>query len=181
MTATDSGDRRASLKAGLLERLHDPLQLRICVIAVVLLVGYGAVYQPLSDKIDETNRKLDRDKKLLDLAGSIEQLQEQYRCFEGRLPQQVDAKEWVQYVLEGIRRLPLKMSKFDCRPPQQLGPYQVVVLQIELEGSFFDLDKFLRWLESNQRLLRADDVTMAPARGNKGNMVMRITVLGMTG
>ena len=116
MTPTDSGDRRASLKAGLLERLHDPLQLRICVIAVVLLVGYGAVYQPLSDKIDETKRKLDRDKKLLDLAGSIEQLQEQYRSFEGRLPQQVDTKEWVQYVLEGIRRLPLKMSEIRLSP-----------------------------------------------------------------
>ena len=122
MTPTESGDRRASLKASLLERLHDPLQLRICVMAVVLLAGYGAVYQPLSDKIDETTRKINRDKNLLDLAGSIEQLQGQYRSFEDRLPQQVDTKEWVQYVLEGIRRLPLKMLKLDCRPPRKSAP-----------------------------------------------------------
>jgi Tfp pilus assembly protein PilO len=181
MTTTDSGDRRVSLKAGLLERLHDPLQLRICAIAVVLLTGYGAVYQPLSNKIDETTKKLRRDKGLLDLAGSVEQLQGQYHSFGQRLPQQVDAKEWVQFVLEGIRRLPLKMLKFDCRPPRKLGPYKIVVLQIQLEGSFFDLDKFLRWLESNERLLRADDVRMAPTRGGNGNMGMQVTVLGMAG
>jgi hypothetical protein len=181
MTPTESGDRRASLKAGLLERLHDPLQLRVCVIAVVLLVGYGAVYQPLSDKIDVTTRKLKQDNDLLNLAGNIERLQEQHRFFEERLPQKVDTKEWVQYVLEGIRRLPIKMLRFDCRAPQRFGPYRVVVLQIELEGTFFDLDKFLRWLESNQRLLRADDVTMAPINGNNGSRVMRVTILGMTG
>ena len=149
--------------------------------AVVLLTGYFAVYRPLSDQIDETTRKVDRDRKLLDLAGSIEQLQKQYHSLEDRLPQQVDAKEWVQYVLEGIRRLPLKMQRLDCRSPQQLGPYQVIVLHVQLEGTFFDLDTFLRWLESNQRLLRADEVRLAPAGGIKGNMTLGVTVLGMAG
>lgn len=180
-TPTENGDRRASWKAGLLERLHDPLQLRICVIVVVLAVGYVAIYQPMSDKIDQTERKLKQDKVLLDLAGNIERLQDQYHTFDERLPQHADTKEWVQYVLEGIRALPLKMSKFDCRPPQRIGPYKIIVLQVELEGSFFNLDKFLRWVEANQRLLRADDVGMARAQGNNGNMVMRVTILGMTG
>ena len=71
--------------------------------AVVLLTGYLAVYRPLSDQIDETTRKVDRDRKMLDLAGGIEQLQKQYHSLEDRLPQQVDTKEWVQYMLEGIR------------------------------------------------------------------------------
>jgi Tfp pilus assembly protein PilO len=178
MTPTETGDRRANWKTNLLERLHDPLQLRICVIAVVLAVGYSAVYQPMSNKIDETTRKLSRDKKLLDLADVLEQLQRQHHVFEDRVPQ-TDAKEWVQYVLEGIRRFPLKMAKFDSRPSRQFGPYRVIVLQIDLEGSFFDLDRFLRWLESDRRLLRADEVTIAPTR-NREILVMHVSILGMT-
>jgi hypothetical protein len=178
MTPPETGDRRANWKNTVLTLLHDPLQLRICVIVVVLGVGYGAVYQPLSNKIDETTRKLDRDRKLLELAENLEQLQKQYHYFEDRVPQS-DAKEWVQYVLEGIRRFPLKMAKLDFRPSKRMGPYRIIVLQIDLEGSFFELDRFLRWLESNHRVLRADELMMAPGRSQDG-MIMRVTVLGMT-
>jgi hypothetical protein len=180
MSSTDTDERRAGLKAALLERLHNPVQLRICVISAVLLVGYGAIYMPLSAQIAEKSRILQRDKKLLDLAGRMERLQKQYRVFEGRLPQQTDSKEWVHYVLEGIRRFPLRLSKLDCCAPKQIGPYKVVVLRIELEGSFFDMDKFLRWLESNHRLFRGDDVYIGPTRENKNILGLQLTVLGLT-
>jgi Tfp pilus assembly protein PilO len=180
MSAPDTGERRTDFKASLLERLHDPLQLRICVIVVVVLVGYGAVYQPLTSRIAETTKKLKRAEQLVALARSIEHLQTQYQVFQDRLPKQTDSKEWVQYVLEGIRRFPLRLSRFDCREPKQLGPYGVIVLQIELEGSFLHMDQFLRWLESNQRLFRADDVRVSRARKNSDVLLMQLTVLGMT-
>ena len=162
MTPTETNERRTDLKAKLLERLHDPLQLRLCVLAVVLAVGYGAVYSPLSDQIALTTRKIARDQHLLDLAVTMEHLQKHYHAFADRVPPQSDSKEWGQYVLEGIRQYPLRLSKLDCREPQQLGPYKAVVLQIELEGSFLDLNKFLLWLESNHRLLRADQIKIMP-------------------
>jgi Tfp pilus assembly protein PilO len=181
MNTTETGDRRASLKANLFQRLHDPVQLRICVMSAVLVAGYGAVYMPLSQRIAATSKKLERDKNLLELAGRLERLQKQHRTFEDRVPQQTDTKEWVHYVLEGIRAFPLKLSKLDCREPKQVGPYRAIVLQIELEGSFFELDRFLRWLESNHRLLRADDVKLAPGKGGVDTLSMRLTVLGLTG
>ena len=107
---------------------------------------------------------------MAELADSLEQLQAQCSSFAKRLPQQADSKEWMQYMHEGIRGFPLKLSKLDCLTPKQIGPYQAVVLTIELEGSFFDLDQFLRWLESNPRLLRVDDISIALAKGNeRGN------------
>jgi Tfp pilus assembly protein PilO len=176
-------ERRASLKAKLLERLHDPLQLRIVVIGAVLLAGYGGVYLPLAARVDETTRRIARERTMAELAAGIEQLQAQCRDFAKRLPQHADGKEWMQYMHEGIRRFPLKLSKLDCLASQQIGPYKAIVLQIELVGSFFDLDQFLRWLESNPRLFRADDITIAPGKGkdNKDGMMMKLTVLGMAG
>jgi Tfp pilus assembly protein PilO len=183
MIPLETEERRASLKAKLLERLHDPLQLRIVVMGVVLLAGYGGVYMPLAARIGEKTQRITGERKLAELAEGVEQLQAQCRGFAKRLPQNTDGKEWMQYVHEGIRRFPLKLSKLDCPASKQIGPYKAIILQIELEGSFFDVDRFLCWLESNPRLFRADDITIAPGKGkdNKDSMMMKLTVLGMAG
>jgi Tfp pilus assembly protein PilO len=184
MSPTESGERRGSLKSNLLARLQDPVQLRIAVILVVFLVGYALIYTPLQEQIDATNRKLSRDRGLLEVAKDLEELQKQYRTFAERVPQQTDSKEWVQCLLQGIGQFPLKMSKLDCRDAKPIGPYKAVVLQIELEGSFGELNKFLEWLETNKLLLRADEIRFAPPRGgdaNADNLTMFLTVLGMTG
>ena len=191
MIPTETGERRAGLKAQLLERLHDPLQLRILVIGLVLAAGYGGVYMPLGAQIAETQANLAREKKMADLAANLEQLQAQQRSFDKRLPHQADTKEWTQYVYEGIRSFPLKMSRLNCLGLKRIGPYRVVALQIELEGSYFDLDQFLRWLESNPRLFRTDEISIglvnAKQQGkqkddeNLDDMRMKLTVLGMAG
>jgi type II secretory pathway component PulM len=181
MIPSGNEERRSDLKSNLLERLHDPLQLRICVLVVVLATGYFGVYVPLSGKIIDTTKKLERDRKMLELAGSIEQLQKQFHHFEDRVPQQADSKEWVQYVLEGIRQLPVNLISLDCKTPKEIGPYRAIMLQVQLEGTFFELDQVLRWLEANRRLLRADEVTLSPGRGVRGTITMHLTLLGMTG
>ncbi|MGD0897141.1 MAG: type 4a pilus biogenesis protein PilO [Thermoguttaceae bacterium] len=183
MIPTDTGERRTDLKAQLLARLHDPLQLRICVIGVALLAGYVGIYMPLAARIAETTGKLARERKLGELADGLERLQVQCGSFAKRLPPQADSKEWMQYVYEGIRRLPLRLFKLDALAPRQVGPFQAIALQIEVEGTYFDLDQFLRWLESNPRLFRTDDIDLALAKGkdNKDTLVMKLTVLGMAG
>jgi Tfp pilus assembly protein PilO len=182
MSATDTSERRGGgSKAQLLELLHDPLKLRLCLIAVILTGGFLAIFNPLSDQIAQTSKDLKRDTRLLDLARSVEQLRKQYRTFEDRIPQQSDTKEWVQYVLDGIRSFPLKMVKLDCRDPKPIGPYKAIVLQVELEGSFFDVDKFLRWVETNKRLLRVDELKISPGRGGGDVVIARLTLLGLTG
>ena len=50
MSAPETEERRVDWKNDLLQRLHDPIQLRIGVLAIVLAVGYGGVYLPLSAK-----------------------------------------------------------------------------------------------------------------------------------
>jgi hypothetical protein len=179
MKPTASLDRKPDWKSKLLERLHDPLQLRVCVAGAALLVGYFAVCTPLGGDIVETTRQLAAERKMVDLASMVEELRAQYARFRDRLPAGADANEWVEHVLNGMRTFPLRLVSMDCGAPRDMGPYKAVVLQIEVEGGFFALDGFLRWLESNSRLLRADAIRIAPSRSNANVLVMQITVLGV--
>jgi Tfp pilus assembly protein PilO len=175
-------ERRSSLQSKLLEQLRDPTRLRIALTATVLLVGYGAIYAPLRDRIAATKRNLDEARKQLNLARDVEQLRAHFHDVETRLPRQTDSKEWVQYVLNGIRKLPVTVKSLKCDAPRELGPYKAVVLQIQLSGSFADLDQFLYWLELNKRFFRTDEVSITTGNDkDKSILVMKLTVLGMMG
>lgn len=195
MTPGTPGDRRGGLKNQLNDLLHDPLGLRVVVIGAILLAGYGAVYTPLSARNDVRNRTIKREQKLADLAEKLEHLQAQCKRLDKWLPKQSDNKEWMQYMLDGIRKFPVKLSKLDCLAPRPVGPYQAVVMRIEMEGSYYELDEFLRWLEQNPRLLRIDEISIGLAKRDQPGgrnqkeekkvdrdaMVMGITVLGLGG
>jgi Tfp pilus assembly protein PilO len=181
MSAQENVERRGGrLKERLLAKLHEPLPLKICVMAAVLAAGYFAVYEPMKKQIDAAAAALEKDKKLIELATKHEQLSKEYQLFEKRIPAHTDTKEWMQYILDGIRRLPLKLGKFDCGEMKKADPFQVVSFQIELEGSFFDLRKFLLWVEEDQRLLRVDEIAIMPAR-EPPSLIMRVTLLGLGG
>jgi Tfp pilus assembly protein PilO len=179
---TETSERRAGWKSNLLARLHDPIQLRIGVVILVFALGYAAIYMPLMEQISATARRLEREQKVLGFAENLEQLQKQYRVFADRVPQQTDTKEWVQYVLEGTRQFPVKVLNLDCRDPRAMGPYRVITLQIDLEGPFMELNRFLAWLEANRRLLRVDDITISPPRNgaSSNGMAMHVMVSGLT-
>lgn len=165
----------------LLERLHDPFRLRVLVTGLMLVVGYAGIYMPLSSRIDDTTRKLSQERRRQELADQIDTLRAQVSKFQARLPDNTDTNEWVEYVLEGIRKFPLKLNTLDSDSPRRVGPYEAMVLRIDLEGEFHDLDAFLHWLETNQRLFRVDSAKIAPARQASGELTMQLTLLGVKG
>ncbi|MFZ1935957.1 MAG: type 4a pilus biogenesis protein PilO [Thermoguttaceae bacterium] len=181
MTPTPGQERRADTKSQLLEQLHDPTRLRFIVAAAVLGIGYIVVYLPLDRSTTAATRKLADSETRLALADDVEHLRNQYRLVEKRLPARVDADEWVQYVLGAIRRSPLRLNAFSPSVVKPLGPYQMVYLSIKLSGPLADLDGFLSWLESNERLFRVETLSLSPksAEGNEFNM--DIAVLGVMG
>ncbi len=199
MIPTETGERRAGWKTQLLDRLHDPLQLRIVLLGVMLVAAYFAVYVPLTAQIADQSAQVRRERRMAELATTIEQFETQFRKFEKRVPKQADTKEWMQYVLDGIHRYPLKLTKLDCPGSKRMGPYEAVVLKVEVEGSLYDLDRFLHWIETNARLLRVDDIAIAVAKSTapmrrkssketaqdaeneKDELVMKLTVIGLAG
>ncbi len=165
----------------LLQRLRSPTRLRVAVTAVMLLVGYAGIYLPLSGRIEDTTRKLNGEHRRRNLAHEIDCLRAQVGKFRARLPADTDTNQWVQYVLDGIRRFPLKLNNMDSRDPQRVGPYEGVVLYIEVEGGFDELDSFLHWLETNDRLFRVDSAKIAPARNEDNKLTMQLDLVGLKG
>jgi Tfp pilus assembly protein PilO len=183
MSALEGQDRRGDKKNGLLEHLHNPTELRLFLLAVVMGVGYAAVYMPLDKTIAATTKKLQDAQKRLVLADEVEVLRKQYRSVQSRIPESGDTNEWMQYVLGGLRQSPIKLESFTPGQPQPLGSYQIISIKIKVTGSFADLDQFIYWLESNPRLFRVDNVKMSPggSGSDAGEIGMDIVVVGVVG
>ena len=164
----------------MLERLYDPAQLRIAVTALMLATGYLAIYWPFS-----ANRRpqppVESGEAAYRAGPRCPALQLEVDSFRDRLPQKTDTNEWVQYVLGGVRELPLKLISLDPESTPNVGPYQAVVLKIELEGGFHDLSAFLNWMASNQRLFRVNSLKLAPARDEVSVLNMQLTIMGVMG
>ena len=175
-----TGDTKAQLHE-LAEQLHDPMRLRVLVTAVMLLVGYVAIFMPFSSRIEEKTRRLSDERKRQALANEVDGLRAQVEKFQARLPEDTDTNQWVHYVLDGIRRFPLKLNGMDSQSPQRVGPYEAVVLRIDVEGEFKELDSFLHWLETNQRLFRVDSAKIAPVRNANDRLTMQLSLLGLKG
>jgi Tfp pilus assembly protein PilO len=171
------------MRNSLLERLHNPTELRICLMLVILGIGYSAVYLPFQVTIAATTRKLQDTEKRLALADEVEALQRQYRAIEPRITANADVSEWLQYVLSGLRQSPIKLDTFSPESPKALGIYQTLTIKIKAVGSFADLDKFIYWLEANPRLFRVSSVRMSPGGkgADAGDLSADIVIVGVLG
>lgn len=173
--------KRKGSVAALVERLHNPGFLRAVVTGVVLAVAYIAVFSPLAANIDEDMRKLATQKKLLETVQEIEGLRKEYASFKDRVPDKADTDEWVQYMLTGIRKYPLKLILLNPAATKDVGPYKGIVMRIELNGQLQDMNEFLKWLETNPRLVRVDIMDIETSVQTKGALVMHLTIVGVTG
>lgn len=171
--------RLAPILNSLNRRLRNPLQLRLILGGSLLAVWYGLVFVPLRSRIDKTARDRAQSEAHLSLARDIEALRTETKAFKGRIPTHADTNEWVEYLLGGVREFPVKMLKLEPKGMRKHGPFEVVALQIELQGSYRDLDAMLAWIEVNPRLLRIDSLVFEPSRGKAETLDLKLTVLGM--
>jgi len=163
----------------LLRRLRDPLKLRVVLTSCMLAIGYVGIYEPMNGLIDRASRDLKKEETRRDLADEIANLRPQLDAFKERLPESKEVNDWVQYVLDGIRQFPLRVGTLAPKSTQRLGPYEAVVLYIELDGGYRDLAALLAWLEANRRITRVDAVKITPGRTEEDKYNMQLTVLGM--
>jgi hypothetical protein len=173
-----SEERKAEFQKAL-QGLCDPLRLRILFTGIALAVAYFAIYTPLSGKIDVVSRRLSEERKREKLAEDVEFLRAQVTGFEQRLQPGSDPNQWVQYALEGIRNLPVQLVNFDSDGEKTVGPYKAVVFRLQVMGRNRGLDALIYWLETNPRMFRIDSVKIEPARGQDGQRLMELTLLGL--
>jgi Tfp pilus assembly protein PilO len=177
----DNPEGKPGLKAKLVAKLHEPVPLRLALGIALMASWYSLGYTQMSARIEETTVKLAGDRKRLALATEVEALRAEEAVFEDRLPPRDDPNEFLQYVLAGIRSFPLKLGSLNPEKPKDAPPFEVASVRVELEGKFEDLDAFLRWVETDKRLLRVDGVSMGPDQREAGIVRVQLSVLGLMG
>jgi hypothetical protein len=163
------------------EQLRDPFRFRMFVALIVLAIGYFAIYTPLADRIAGRKRVLKQEEDRDALFQEVGMLRAQRDLVENRLVKDTDANEWIQYVLNGVRRLPLTLINLDSNSERRVGIYRAVAMRLEVSGEMRDLDSLLHWLETNERLFRIETVNVAAHRTEDTRRVMQLTILGLKG
>ncbi len=174
-----NAERWAPILDNIDRRLRDPLQLRIVLAGGLLAGWYLLVFGPLSDRIEESKRNRVQIEAHVALARDIESLRTAADAFKDRVPSRTDTNEWVAYLLSGVRRSPVKLLRLEPQGIRKHGPFDLVLLQLELEGQYRDLDDVLAWIEGNPRLLRIDSMNFLPAGGKSEGLELKLTVVGI--
>jgi Tfp pilus assembly protein PilO len=185
-------DHLATLKTALDDLCHNTLRLRIAIAVVLAVLWYFAVYSPLTGRIEAARTLLDTERRRLALAEDIEELRAETKRFHDRLPPRPDPNEAIQHLLQGVKALPVRLVSLDPATSKDIGPYKTVSVTLKAEGQYTDLDRMLRWIESNPRILRIESISIAPAdgRGESGKVAgpagppqykMDLEILGVIG
>jgi Tfp pilus assembly protein PilO len=161
-------------------RLKDPLQLRFILAVGVAAPWYFLVYSWLSGGTEEVEKARVKSEAHLALAREIVSLRAEVAKFRPRLPAHTDPNEWVEYLLSGVRLYPIKMVKLQPQPAKKQGPFNVVAVNVDLQGRFTDLEALLVWIESNSRIFRVESIWIAPTQDGSA-MSLKMTILGVMG
>jgi Tfp pilus assembly protein PilO len=166
----------ARYKAQITKLVGDPVRMRLAIVFTVTALGVGAIYYPLSGRIDQERAAVESEQKRLAAIEEVEALRRDTKEFRARIDKQSDTNEWVQYLLAGSRQAGARLRGMETREPRKVGPYMAVALIMELQGNYAQLRGFVEWLEQSDRLLRIETVRIDKI---PGFVVMRIQVLGL--
>jgi Tfp pilus assembly protein PilO len=173
----------SKLESTLTNLAYSPVKLR--ALLTLLLVGawYAGFAMPRTDEIDASTRLVQKERGRLDLAKQVERLRKQVARFQARIPKDPDPNEWAQYMLSGSREFGLKVANLETPGRKDAGPYKALMMKMDVEGSFPEVDGFLRWIESNPRLLRIDSLAIAPlheGKATQGKIKASMVILGIS-
>jgi type II secretory pathway component PulM len=158
------------------ERLRGRSRMAVACIGGVFLLGFLVVSQPLSQRIDDANARLDKAVARAVLGSDVYNLRKQAALYDKKLPRGVDPNDWTNYLLNGIRGERVRLIRMDPKDQLGLGPCKVLSWQIELEGDLESLGRVVQWLENGQRLVRIDRLVLQnPGSG----LIMSLLVKGL--
>lgn len=174
-----------------LAQYRDPVRLRVGVAVLLAAVWYLAAFKPLVGRVEAARGSLDAERKKLAVAEQIDILRTEVERFEKRLPERADINEAMQYLLNGVKSMPVKLTALDPGAQKDFGPYKVASFTMSAEGTYPDVDALLRWVEANPRVLRVDTIGISPARdtdarpgaqaASSHRFTITMTILGVLG
>ena len=158
-------------------QLRDPFKLRLTALGLVCLVGFGAVYRPLSRDLSIFRRDLATAQQREHTIEQVEKLRTAHARFLKSFPPKGDLNFWSEYFLEGTRTAGVQLRALESKArPQKAGTLQGVYFDIEVDGSYEQIHDFITWVERSRWFTRI--ITMK-LKNKDGKLEARITVAVM--
>ena len=152
----------------------------VAALLAIVLVWYFVLYAPLGDDLDSAQaQKTEEQKKTDSLQADLARLQSQQkngtqqqallRKLDAAVPEQPDLAEFIIQANEIADQSGISFLSIAPTPPAAgTGGASVIALTISIQGSFFQLQDYLRLLEKLERLVIVDSVTIAASSGDSG-------------
>jgi len=152
----------------------------VAALLAIVLVWYFVLYAPLGDDLDSAQaQKTEEQKKTDSLEADLARLQSQQkngtqqqallRKLDAAVPEQPDLAEFIIQANEIADQSGISFLSIAPTPPAAgTGGASVIALTISIQGSFFQLQDYLRLLEKLERLVIVDSVTIAASSGDSG-------------
>ncbi len=98
---------------------------------------------------------------------------------EGCISTEAELAELMRHLIAHMRSSPLKLIDLSPEKPKDLGPYQTLGLNLTLQGNYAEIDEFLRWAETDKRLLRIDRIKLDPAKKGTNRLEAQVILLSL--
>jgi hypothetical protein len=136
-------------------QLRDPFKLRVTVIGVVCLLGFGLIYRPYNQQLTSIRRELATAQDREALLDHVEKLRSARTKILKVFPEKGDVNFWTEYFLTGIRDSGVQLRALETKiRPQKAGNLQGLYLDIEADGSYENLYKLINWIEHSRYFTR---------------------------
>jgi hypothetical protein len=139
----------------LVAQLRDPFKLRLTVIGVVCLLGFGLIYRPYNNHLATVRRDLVTAQDREALLEHVVKLRAARTKILKVFPEKGDVNFWTEYFLTGIRDSGVQLRALETKVrPQKAGKLQGLYLEIEADGSYENMHKLVTWIEHSQYFTR---------------------------
>jgi hypothetical protein len=170
---------KSGLAGVLLKQLSHPLKLRLALSAALIASWQAVLFGPLGEDIAATVIRIGSERKRAATAREIERLKNSLKPYADRVGAGEDEQELMRHVIAHIRSSPIHLDDLTPQKAKSLGPFSAVGLQLRLEGTYLDVDDFLRWVETERRLLRVDSVQLAPDNREPGRLKATVLLVAL--
>lgn len=168
----------SGLRRLLFKQLSHPLKLRLALCVAILVSWQLLFFSPLGEEVAATTNRISREQKRALTAREIEQLKKSLKPHRELIGGD-DVHELMRHVMGRVRSSPLHLVDLRPEKPKDLGPFAAIGLQLSLEGAYKDIDDFLAWTESGERLLRVDAIQLVPNTRDPGRLLANITLVAL--
>jgi Tfp pilus assembly protein PilO len=150
----------------------------VAALLAIVLVWYFVLYAPLGDDLDSAQaQKTEEQKKTDSLQADLARLQSQQkngtqqqallRKLDAAVPEQPDLAEFIIQANEIADQSGISFLSIAPTPPAAgTAGASVINLTISIQGSFFQLQDYLRLLEKLERLVIVDSLTISASGGS---------------